>query len=132
MNKLTIIAVALHTAVFVLLLPILEINDSHLTNPLWPSHARLHEAWQLLTNAGIALLALYLVITKKATLIGIRMCLITAVSFIVAFATSASYGGSMLHSDGTETTVAGINLAILIVAVVGTLLVVSDFRERRT
>lgn len=131
MNKLTIVAVALHALVFVVLLPILEINDTHLTNPEWPSHARLHEAWQLLTNAAIGLFALYLVATKKATLIGIRLCLIIAASFIVAYATSGTYGGSMLHSDGTELAIAGVNVAVLIVAVVGTLLVVSELRERK-
>lgn len=130
MNRLTITSVALNAAVFALLIPILEVNSSHLTNPLWPSHAKLHEAWQLLTNASIAILALRLAFSDKSGWISIALCLITQVSFLVAWATSSSYGGSMLHSDGTQMAIAGVNVAVLIVAALTTLLVASALRER--
>lgn len=131
MNRLTLISVALHAVVFALLIPVLEANSSHLTNALWPSHARLHEAWQLLTNAGIAVLALYLVISRKSAGTALALCLITGVSFLVAWATGGSYGGSMLHTDGTQMAVAGINVAVLIVMVLTVLLVASVFQERK-
>jgi len=130
MNRLTIVAVAMNAIVFALLIPVLELNSSHLTNPLWPSHARLHEAWQLLTNAAIAIFALRLAFSRKDSRIAIALCLITGVSFLIAWATSSSYGGSMLHSDGTQMAVAGINVAVLVVAALTLLLVVSAFRER--
>lgn len=130
MNRLTITSVVLNAAVFALLIPILELNSSHLTNPLWPSHAKLHEAWQLLTNASIAILALRLAFSDKSGWIAIALCLITQVSFLVAWATSSSYGGSMLHSDGTQMAIAGVNVAVLIVAALTTLLVASALRER--
>lgn len=44
-----------------ILLPVLEVTDTHVFNPTWPPHARLHEVWQLTTNVGIALVALWLV-----------------------------------------------------------------------
>ena len=39
-------------------IPVFELKSTHLTNPEWPSHARLHEAWQLLTNAAISVIAI--------------------------------------------------------------------------
>lgn len=131
MNKLTIVSVALSALVFAVLIPALELNSSHLFNPLWPSHARLHEAWQLLTNASIAILALYLVYSRKSPTIGIRLCLITGVPFLIAWAMGGTYGGSMLHSDGTQMAIAGVNAAVIIVAILTVLLVMSDFRERK-
>ncbi len=130
MNRLTIVAVTMNAIVFALLIPILELNSSHLTNPLWPPHARIHEAWQLLTNAAIAILALRLVFSRRDGWIAIVLCLITGVSFLIAWATSSTYGGSMLRSDGTQLAIAGINVAVLVVAALTTLLVVSVFRER--
>jgi hypothetical protein len=130
MNRLTIVAVTMHAIVFALLIPVLELNSSHLTNPLWPSHARLHEAWQLLTNAGIAILALTLALRRRDSWVAITLCLITGVSFLVAWAASNSYGGSMLHSDGTQMAIFGINVAVLVVGALTLLLVVSAFRER--
>ena len=54
-------SIALHAIIFIILVPFLEISDTHLLNPDWPAHARLHEAWQLLTNASLSALALLLV-----------------------------------------------------------------------
>lgn len=130
MNRLTLVAVTMNAIVFALLIPVLELNSSHLTNPLWPSHARLHEAWQLLTNAAIAILALGLAFSHRDSLVAIVLCLITGVSFLIAWATSSSYGGSMLHSDGTQMAIAGVNVAVLVVAALTSLLVVSAFREK--
>ncbi|BFN28172.1 hypothetical protein PSCT_04341 [Pseudomonas sp. SCT] len=40
--------------------PLLEINQTHVFNPQWEPHMRLHEVWQLATNSALALLALWL------------------------------------------------------------------------
>lgn len=122
MNSLTVFAVIMNALVFAVLVPVLEVNNSHLLNPHWPSHARLHEAWQLLTNAGIAVFALHLVLVRKQSLVAILLGLITCVSFLVAWATAASYGGSMLHSDGSQMAIAGVNVAVLVVAALTLLL----------
>ena len=37
--------------VYMVLLPYLEWNASHVFNLAWPAHARFHEVWQLCTNA---------------------------------------------------------------------------------
>ncbi len=130
MRKLSVISVLLSSLVFGLLIPILEINPTHLLNPEWPSHARLHEAWQLITNAAVSVFALYLVATSKAPKIAIVLSLIINVSFLSAFVLAGSYGGSMLHTDGTQMAVGGINTAVLVVVAVTTILLFSLRRER--
>lgn len=128
-SKLTVFSVVMSALVFAALIPILEINETHLLNPEWPAHARLHEAWQLLSNILVSLLAVVLVWRLKAPRLGIGLALIIGVSFLIAFLGSASYGGSMLHSDGTQMTVGGVNAAVLIVSALCALLFTSFVRE---
>ena len=130
MRNLSILSVTLTSLVFGLLIPVLEINQTHLFNPEWPSHARLHEAWQLMANAAVSALALYLVWTGKARKIAIVLSLIIGLSFLSAFALSPSYGGSMLHTDGMQMAIGGINVAILIALTLTAILLISLLGER--
>lgn len=132
MNSLTFLAVILNAFVFALLVPALEINSSHLTNPEWPAHARLHEAWQLLTNAAMAVFALYLLWVRKESMVAILLGLIICGSFLLAWAAADSYGGSMLHSDGSQIAIAGMNVAVLVVAALTLLLAVCAAQQRVT
>src|SRR5271170_6465607 len=38
-----------------------DFNKTHATNPKWTPHARFHVVWQILSYAGVGLVALYLV-----------------------------------------------------------------------
>ncbi|MFT7186611.1 MAG: hypothetical protein ACI84K_002014 [Pseudohongiellaceae bacterium] len=40
--------------------PILEINATHVFNPGWAPLLRIHEVWQLLTNSSLGILCLWL------------------------------------------------------------------------
>ena len=123
MPKLALISITLNAVIFAVLLPYLEMNNSHLFNPEWPAHARLHEAWQLSTNAALSILALALVWTNRAAQIGVSIALIICFSFLLSWASASTYGGSMLRSDGTHiAAVGGINAAVLIVIFLTTLL----------
>jgi len=132
MRNFALTSVLLTSLVFGFLIPILEINQTHLFNSEWPSHARLHEAWQLITNAAISALALYLVWTGKAPKVAIVLSLIIGLSFLTAFALGESYGGSMLHTDGTQMAVGGINVAVLVVVPLVAMLLFSLVRGRAT
>ncbi|MFZ5756151.1 MAG: hypothetical protein ACOY3X_04575 [Pseudomonadota bacterium] len=93
--------------------PWLELDDTHLFNPLWPPHARLHEAWQLITNCALGLAALWLAWVRGATRQAAGIALLVMGGFLVALLLQDLYGGSMRHNDGTERTVLGLNTGVL-------------------
>jgi len=109
---ITRITISLHAIIFILVIPYLEVSPSHLFNPDWPGHARLHEAWQLIANAFLALLATILVWRSRDAVMPIVISLILSISFVLAYALQGTYGGTMEHSDGTELLIWGVNPAI--------------------
>ena len=130
MHKFSTASVGLSAIIFAVLIPALELNSTHLTNPDWPSHARLHEAWQLLTNAAISVFALGCVWTARAPRTGISLALMICAPFLAAWALGSVYGGSMLHTDGTQIAVGGINSAVIVVIALTALLVVSLWKTK--
>lgn len=128
MNKVVVIGYAV---VFLVLIPVLEISDTHLLNGDWPGHARLHEAWQLLANGMLAGAALFLVWRKARAFAALLLCLPLSLPFLIAWALQGSYGGSMLHTDGTQIAIYGINVAVPIVALLLFALLVALFLEWR-
>ncbi len=99
---------------FVLLVPLLEIGDTHVFNPLWPEHARLHEVWQLATNFSLGLACLWLAWIKDKVRAASALALLVTGGLLAAFLLKDLYGGSMRHTDGTEFLVLGINSAVLV------------------
>jgi hypothetical protein len=130
MYKFATLSVGLSAIILTVVIPVFEINSTHLTNPEWPAHARLHEAWQLLTNAIISLLALWCVWSGRAPRIGISLALMICASFLTAWALGSVYGGSMLHTDGTQTAVAGINVVVIVVIAMTALLLASLWKTK--
>ena len=47
------ILLTISIALYAIAVPYLEINDTHVFNPDWVAHARLHEVWQLITNSSL-------------------------------------------------------------------------------
>jgi len=93
--------------------PYLEINHTHVFNPTWPAHARLHEVWQLVTNSTIAVFCLWRVWWRCDLRLPSLLTIFVTGGFLVAYLIRDGYGGSMLHSDGTERLVLGINIGVL-------------------
>lgn len=131
MPKLALISIFLCAVVLAGLIPFLEISDSHLINPDWPAHARLHDAWQLMTNGALSILALALVWKGSAPKIGLGIVLIISISFLLSLISGRLYGGSMLNSNGTEMAFAGVNVAVLIVSILTVLLMLSYYSVSR-
>ena len=109
-RKLTItFAVILYAFV----IPYLEINDSHVFNPDWTPHVRIHEVWQLLTNSSIGFLCLYLAWFKNDLRLSGLLSLLVMGGFLLAYTIKDSYGGSMKYLDGSENTILGINMGVV-------------------
>ena len=98
---------------YAFVVPFLEINTSHVFNPDWTPHVRIHEVWQLITNTSIGLLSLWLVWFKKETKISAILSLLVTGGFLLAFLLQDTYGGSMKYLDGSEKTLFGINIGVL-------------------
>lgn len=94
-------------------LPFLEINSSHVFNPDWTPHVRIHEVWQLITNSSIGILCLWYIWIKNQITVSAVLSLLITGGFLSAFMLKGFYGGSMQYLDGSEKTLLGINIGIV-------------------
>ena len=116
---------------YAIVAPFLEINGTHVFNPDWTPHSRIHEVWQLITNSGLGLVCLWLVWRKEQLILGAILSFLVEGGFLVAFVLKNSYNGSMKYLDGSEKTIAGINLGVFGFGIATILLIVAIFLERR-
>lgn len=107
------IAITFSVILYAIVVPFLDINETHVWNPDWTPHARIHEVWQLITNSSIGVLCLWLVWYKKEVKLSTLLSLIVLGGFLLAFLLKDGYGGSMKYLDGSEKTLFGINIGIL-------------------
>ena len=106
--------ITLGILVYGLLVPILEVNPSHVFNPDWPAHALLHEVWQLITNSMLALYCLWLTWVKKDLILSSVIGMLVTGGFLLAFLLKETFAGSMVHPDGSEATLMGMNAGVLV------------------
>lgn len=123
--------ITLCLAIFGILVPVLEIGPTHVYNPQWPEHARLHEVWQLITNCAFAAFALWLAWVRNNLRLASGIGLIIVGGFLAAYLIRATYGGSMRHTDGTELTVLGVNSAVLVMVIAAVILTGVLIKEAR-
>ena len=93
--------------------PVLEKNSTHVFNPHWTPHVRIHEVWQLLTNSSIGILCLWLTWKERKYILASALSLIVTVSFLTAYSMQNLYGGAMKFVDGSEKVLFGINIGVL-------------------
>lgn len=110
-NKL---ALTLCVATYGFIVPALEMNATHVFNPLWPEHARLHEVWQLATNCGIAAVCLWLAWIRNNVRAASLLGAVVPIGFLMAYVLAGLYGGSMRHTDGTELSIGGLNASVIV------------------
>lgn len=98
-------------------LPALEVSPTHVFNPTWPPHARFHEVWQLLTNAGVAAVGLWLVWRRgDVRLAGVLGALVMG-GAVAASSLGGLYGGAIVYEGGPSAQALGMHVAILVPAV---------------
>jgi len=111
--------------------PYLEINSTHVFNPDWTPHVRIHEVWQLITNSSLGALCLWLAWSRGKVLLSSIISLIITGGFLVAFSLQSIYGGSMKYLDGSEKTLLGINIGVVGFGLAVLLLGISIYLEMR-
>jgi CDP-diglyceride synthetase len=122
--------------VYSVVVPVLEINATHVFNPEWPPHARLHEVWQLATNSMLGVLALWLTWRKHQVQMPALLAVLVMGGFLFAWLAGDLYGGSMaLGADAPERTLLGINIgvigALLVLATAVAAVIVDGRRNNR-
>lgn len=97
---------------YAVVVPILEINDTHVFNQAWAPHARLHETWQLFTNTAIGAFSVWLVWGKDNLKLASLLTVFVTGGFLMAYWLRDGYGGSMVLTDGSEKMILGVNLGL--------------------
>jgi len=116
---------------YAVVVPFLEINDTHVFNPDWTPHVRIHEVWQLITNSSLGMLCLWLVLVKNETKISTVISLVVTGGFLLAYLLQDLYGGSMKYLNGSEKTLFGINIGIIGFGMAFALLLVTIPRNKK-
>jgi hypothetical protein len=102
--------------IFTVVIPIREVNASHVFNSSWPAHARFHEVWQLITNCGIGFLCLWLVWLKNKVQLASVLVVLVMGGVLVAYAIQGFYSGSILSGNMSKT-ILGMELAVFAASV---------------
>ena len=97
---------------------LLDIGDTHLFNPDWDEHSRVHEVWRLATNCMIAFLGLYLIWKKNMLSIGSLLSLCMILGFMFSVITMPLYNGLAVGVGINELKPYGIPLNIFAFMVV--------------
>ena len=108
---------------YAFVVPYMELNSTNVFNPDWTPHVRIHEVWQLITNSSFGILSLWLTWSRGKIILISTISLIITGGFIVAFSLKNTYGGSMKYLDGSEYTLFGFNLGIVVFGLVAILLI---------
>ena len=97
---------------YAVVVPLLEVNDSHVFNPAWVPHARVHEVWQLLTNSALGLFAAWRLWRRHELCTATVVNGIVMLAFLAAYALRDTYGGSMVVEGRGELRLLGLNIAV--------------------
>lgn len=126
MNKYIII---FSIILYAIIVPILEINETHVFNQDWTPHVRIHEVWQLITNSVIGCYCFWLVWFKNNVKTSAILSLLITGGFLLAYSLQNYYGGSMKYLDGSEKTFLGVNIGLLGFGLAFILLIQIFFRK---
>jgi hypothetical protein len=111
---------------------LLDIGDTHLFNPSWDEHSRVHEVWRLATNFMVASLGLYLIWSKHMLSIASLLSLCMILGFMISVITMPLYNGLAVGIGINELDPFGIPLnifsfiVVLIIQIVSILLAYKD------
>jgi len=84
--------------------PIADLNATHVANPLWAGHARLHTMWLISTNSLVMIVALRLLWSgppvRRTVLLASVLVGAVVLGFFIAAATQSLYGGTLTDPNG--------------------------------
>jgi hypothetical protein len=117
MSLISKLLISIGVLFYLLVIPLLEWNHSHVFNPQWPPHARFHEVWQLFTHATLGILVLWLVWLKEQIVLPalISCCVMGGVLFSHIL---SPYVGASVQSGNIGRQVMGLELAVFVATMI--------------
>ena len=112
---------------------IVDTGNTHLLNPDWDAHSRVHEVWRLSTNIFLAGLGLYLLWVGNYLLLPALLSLCIVLGFFTAIFTMSLYGGVTIGEGIDEPNPFGIPANIfvfLIIAIIQSVSLIFLFKNR--
>ena len=112
---------------------IVDTGNTHLLNPDWDAHSRVHEVWRLSTNIFLAGVGLYLLWVSNYSLIPALLSLCIVLGFFTAIFTMSLYGGVTIGEGIDEPNPFGIPANIfvfLIIAIIQSVSLIFLFKNR--
>ncbi len=98
---------------------IVDTGHTHLLNPDWDAHSRVHEVWRLSTNIFIAVIGLYLLWVKNYLLLPALLSSCIVLGFFSAIFTMSLYGGVTIGEGIEEPNPFGIPANIFVFITIG-------------
>ena len=112
---------------------IVDTGHTHLLNPDWDAHSRVHEVWRLSTNIFIAGIGLYLLWISNYSLLPALLSGWIVLGFFSAIFTMSLYGGVPIGEGIDEPNPFGIPANIfvfLIIAIIQSISLIFIFQNR--
>ena len=112
---------------------IVDTGHTHLLNPDWDAHSRVHEVWRLSTNICIAGIGLYLLWISNYSLLPALLSVCIVLGFFSAIFTMSLYGGVPIGEGIDEPNPFGIPANIfvfLIIAIIQSISLIFIFQNR--
>mgnify|MGYP006236929131 FL=1 len=98
---------------------IVDTGHTHLLNPDWDAHSRVHEVWRLSTNIFIAVIGLYLLWVSNYLLLPALLSSCIVLGFFSAIFTMSLYGGVPIGEGIEEPNPFGIPANIFVFITIG-------------
>ncbi len=98
---------------------IVDTGHTHLLNPDWDAHSRVHEVWRLSTNILIAGIGLYLLWVSNYLLLPALLSSCIVLGFFSSIFTMSLYGGIPIGEGIEEPNPFGIPANIFVFIIIG-------------
>ena len=112
---------------------IVDTGHTHLLNPDWDAHSRVHEVWRLSTNIFIAGIGLYLLWLSNYSLLPALLSMCIVLGFFSAIFTMSLYGGVPIGEGIDEPNPVGIPANIFVfltIAIIQSVSLIFIFQNR--
>ena len=108
-----------------------DLNATHVLNPAWTPHSRVHMVWLLGTNSCIAAVALWLLWFRAQLVLSAILGFCVMAGFWIAVATSSLYGGALSDARGIDTKTLGMEGNVLVFGIITIMLAAGIVMKRQ-